>query len=220
MEPAVTGAGGVSPGGGCHTPVTHTQPRRHTPAGTVPMAAPPPLPRPVTWSFPRASWHRPRGGSAPVPPPRVTVPALGCDLCPTGLCWCGRMGPLSWTLPSAGVAARSPHPAPSSGPSCSVPSIPWGHLARATGWAGWALAGARGDRAGRAGWTRRRRRRAKKRRRRRRPCWEPPAARATSGDVITGTNSHLAQRHFQLPAALPRHRALFRGSPGLTTAPL
>lgn len=34
---------------------------------------------------------------------------------------------------------------------------------------------------------------------------EPRAARATSGDVITGTNSHLAQRCFQLPAGLPRH---------------
>lgn len=87
------------------------------------MAAPRPLPRPLTWSFPRASWHRPRGGSAPVPP-RVTVPALGCDLCPTGLCWCGRMGPLSWTLPSAGVAARSPHPTPRQDrPARSPPSL-------------------------------------------------------------------------------------------------
>lgn len=108
---------------------------------------------------------------------------------------------------------------PSPDGPCWVPSIPRGQVARATRWAGRVPASARGDRAGRAGWTRMRRR-ARKRRRRRRPCREPPAARATSGDVITGTNSHLAQRRFQLPAALPRHRALFRGSPGLTAAPL
>lgn len=84
------------------------------------MAAPPPLPCPLTWGCPRASWHQPRGDTGPVPP-HATVPVLGCDLCTPGPCWCGRMRPLSETLPSAGAAAGSPR-APA-GPVWSLPSL-------------------------------------------------------------------------------------------------
>lgn len=41
------------------------------------------------------------------------------------------------------------------------------------------------------------------RRRRRRPCREPCADRASSGDVITGTNSSLAQRRFPAAGSTP-----------------